>query len=154
MSTINYPIDQDKSIESWTLTTSADQIANFGKVYGIGELIPVNYNEILLKLIGLQIPYAPLREYVYIDSQKARAKLNNEEGNYVQSIALATAMIELYQYWKNIILPDFQYPLGVVTKMNSEMIPDNNTPPTSDFHLAITLKIQWFKIPPSPPAPK
>ena len=150
MSTINYPIDQDKSIESWTLTTQADQIATWGKVYGIGELIPVNYNEILIDVINLGIPFAPLREYVYIEKVQTRVKLNDEKTTPSQSIALATAMIELYLYWKNQILPDFSYPLGVVTLMSNEVVQDNAVPPASaGFHLVLKLKIQWFQIPPN-----
>ena len=144
---LNYPANQDTTIESWTLTTDAEQLLNFGKIYGIGELIPVNYNEILNELIALSIPYAPLREYVFVEKQWTRAQLVDEETQTKQSLALATAMIELYQYWKRQIIPTFGYPLGVVTLMSSEVIQDNDTPPTSNFHLVLTLKVQWFKIP-------
>ena len=151
MSTINYPIDQDKSIESWTLTTQADQIAAFGKVYGIGELVPVNYNEILTLILLAKIPYAPLREYVFISTKHGRTTLNNENIGLHQSTELSTAMIQLYLYWRDQILPDFNYPLGVVTLMSSEVIQDNAEPGTQAlFHLAITLKVQWFQIPPTP----
>ena len=148
---LNYPANQDTTIESWTLTTDADQLAEFGKIYGIGELLPVNYNEILTELIALNIPYAPLREYVYVEKPNSRAILNNETGNQAQSIALATAMVELYDFWKVEILPNFRYPLGVVTEMRSEVIKDSSIPPAlAQFHIVITLKITWFKIPPKP----
>lgn len=144
---LNYPANQDTTIESWTLTTDAEQLSYFGKIYGIGELIPVNYNDILTDLISLSIPFAPLREYVFVEKQWTRPQLVSEATNIKQSLALATAMIELYQYWKRQILPTFDYPLGVVTLMSSEVIQDNDTPPTSNFHLVIKFKVQWFKIP-------
>lgn len=145
---LNYPANQDTTIESWTLTTDADQLANFGKIYGIGELIPVNYNNILTELIALGIPYAPLREYVFIEAANTRGKINNEDGNLIQSNALASAMLELYEYWKNSILNDFGYPLGVVTLMSSEVLQDNEVAPiTAQFHLVLKFKIQWFKKP-------
>jgi hypothetical protein len=144
---LNYPANQDTTIESWTLTNDAEQLLQFGKIYGIGELIPVNYNEILTELIAGNITYAPLREYVFAEKQWTRSQIISENTNLKQSNALATAMLELYDYWLLRILPDFEYPLGVVTAMSSEVIQDNDTPPTSNFHLVITLKIQWFKVP-------
>jgi hypothetical protein len=141
---LNYPANQDTTIESFTLTNDAEQLAYFSKIYGIGELIPVNYNEILTELIALTIPYAPLREYVYVEKTNSRATLNNETASQTQSTALATAMLELYDFWKVEILPNFGYPLGVVTAMNSEAIHDTIG---TGFHLIVTLKIQWFKIP-------
>lgn len=146
---LNYPANQDTTIESWTLTTDADQLVNFGKIFGIGELLPVNYNNILTELIALNIPYAPLREYVYVTTATTRAKLVDEQGNLFQSNALASAMLELYEYWKNQILANFNYPLGVVTLMSSEVVQDGAVPPTAaGFHLVIKLKVQWFAIPP------
>lgn len=143
---LNYPANQDTTIESWTLTNDAEQLAFFGEIYGIGELLPVNYNEILTQLIALSIPYAPLREYVYIESKNTRSKINDEHVQTNQSEALATAMLQLYQYWKDAILPQFGYPLGVVTEMRSEVIQDNEVAPaTANFHVIITLKVQWFK---------
>lgn len=145
---LNYPANQDTTIESWTLTTDADQLVAFGKIYGIGELLPVNYNNILTELLSLGIPYAPIREYVYTQAQSSRSRLNDEDGNLIQSNALASAMIELYEYWKNEILPNFGYPLGVVTLMSSEVLQDNEVAPAvAQFHLVIKLKIQWFKTP-------
>jgi hypothetical protein len=140
---LNYPANQDATIESWTLTNDAEQLSYFGKIYGIGELIPVNYNEILNELIPASIPYAPLREYVFVDKTSSRINQNNETANQQQSTALATAMVELYDFWKTEILTNFGYPLGVVTEMRSESIHDNGT----GFHLIVTLKIQWFKVP-------
>jgi hypothetical protein len=140
---LNYPANQDTTIESWTLTNDAEQEAYFSKIYGIGELIPVNYNEILNELLALSIPYAPLREYVFVEKTSTRINQNNETVNQQQSTALATAMLELYEFWKVEILPNFGYPLGVVTEMRSESIHDNGT----GFHLIVTLKIQWFKVP-------
>ena len=143
---LNYPANQDTTIESWTLTSDAEQLSYYGKIYGIGELVPVNYNEILNDLIALSIPFAPLREYVLIDKQKTRPDLSDESINTIQSTVLATAMLQLYDYWKNQILPNFDYPLGVVTEMKSEVVQYNNPAPAEDFNLIITLKIQWFKI--------
>jgi hypothetical protein len=140
---LNYPANQDATIESWTLTNDAEQLAYFSKIYGIGELIPVNYNEILTELIAGSIPYAPLREYVFVEKTNTRLVQNNETANQTQSTTLATAMVELYDFWKTEILPNFGYPLGVVTAMTSEAIHDNGT----GFHLIVTLKIQWFKVP-------
>jgi hypothetical protein len=145
---LNYPANQDTTIESWTITNDAEQLAAYGKIYGIGELVPVNYNEILTELIAGNIPYAPLREYVFIEKQWTRTQIISEQTNVKQSNSLANAMLELYDYWLLQILPNFDYPLGVVTAMSSEVIQDNDTPPTSNFHLVITLKIQWFKLPP------
>ena len=148
---LNYPANQDTTIESWTLTTDADQLAEFGKIYGIGELLPVNYNEILTELLVLGIQYAPIREYVYVTTANTRGKLNNEDAELIQSNALATAMLELYEYWKKTILPDFGYPLGVVTLMSSEVLQDNEVAPiAAQFHLVLKFKIQWFKTLPKP----
>jgi hypothetical protein len=147
MSTINYPIDQDKSIETWTLTSSQAQMLYFEQVYGIAQCSPVNYNQILTQLLNLEIPFAPLREYVYISQKYSRATLNSENNNANQSEALATAMIQLTKYWIDQIIPNFGYPLGVVTEMSSEVIQDNEvSPAVADFHLVIRLKIQWFQV--------
>jgi hypothetical protein len=78
---LNYPANQDTTIESWTLTNDAEQFAYFGKIYGIGELIPVNYNEILTDLIAGNIPYAPLREYVFAEKQWTRTQIISENTN-------------------------------------------------------------------------
>ena len=147
---LNYPANQDTTIESWTLTTDADQLSYFGKIYGIGELLPVNYNNILTELIALSIPYAPIREYVFVEKATQRGKLNDEAGFTTQSLALSTAMLELYDYWKNSILSisGFEYPLGVVTLMSSEVIQDNEVAPAvANFHLVLKFKIQWFYLP-------
>jgi hypothetical protein len=145
---LNYPANQDTTIESWTITNNAAQLSYFGKIYGIGELVPVNYNQILTELIALTIPYAPLRDFIFIEKQWTRAQIINEQGDLKQSNALATAMLQLYDYWENKVLYVFDYPLGIVTAMTTEVVQDNEVAPTvAQFHLVITLKVQWFQIP-------
>ena len=147
---LNYPLDPDRSFESFLITTSADQQAVFGQVFSQNELVPMNYNKILQACVGGTLTYSPLREIIYVSDTNTFRFFRMESINNAQGTALKNAFIEAYNYWQRslLLIPQFQCPMGIVTEIVSTLLSDSSIPQiTNTFQLQIKLKINWLTIP-------
>lgn len=148
-----YPINPDTAVESFILTDYPTQEAYLGRSYNINELVPINYTKVTLACVNGVLTYAPLREYLHITTNPLKAnEISNETANDYQSINLKDALFEILKYWKTDLLgvPPLQCPLGVITEMTTNVIPNasgTDFPTGNRFNIVTKLKIEWYVIP-------
>lgn len=143
----SYPVNPDTSFESFIITSEAEQKFVFGKAYGIGDLVPVDYQKLMNGAwFNTYGNATPLREFSHISSQVDVSLLDDENAELYQSSNLKALLARVYQYWFSFVLAaPFKFPLGVVTDMKQNIISKDTL--TERYVIVDTIKITWFTIP-------
>jgi hypothetical protein len=147
-----YPLNPDTSFESFILTDEAAQKAIFGKTYGPSDLVPMNYQKILMACKAGTLSYAPLREFQCVAANLDINTFDTESASLIQSQYLRFTMLSLLSYWntKLALIAPFQCPLGIVTEMKTNSAFQNFDPldPSIIYlYTMVSFKINWFVIP-------
>jgi hypothetical protein len=147
---LQYPLNPDTSFESFTLTDEVAQKAIFGKTFSPNDLVPMNYQKIMLACKAGTLTYAPLREFSSIQSNVNDVG-STESGFKTQSIQLRSTLLQLLSYWNTAIalVAPFQCPLGIVTDIqqtNAFLRYDVDSDQWI-YNVQHTIKVNWFVVP-------
>jgi hypothetical protein len=143
----------DLAFESWIITDINQQKQSLGQVYNSSELVPLNYQKIFIANFYGNLPegaFPPVREFLNIQVAEDYGNINNEILNNIQGRALSETLGNLYEYWVDSLITNYQIPLGVVTEMKSSVSQDGGPSILGKFHVITTFKINWFVLPDNP----
>ena len=139
MSFSNYPFDQDKSFESFTLVDLAKQQLVYGKTYSQADLKPVNYAKLMADFVGGTLPFIPPREFLYTKSHP-EPDFNDENGYNLQGEALGKCLANVFQYYQQQMFP-LKVAMGVVTELRSYA---QHIAGATSIQIFVTAKVVWF----------
>jgi hypothetical protein len=149
---LNYPLNPDTSFESFFLSDLNEVQAVFGETYSQNELVPFNYQKLMLDYITGTIDSIPVRQLVCISNPIKWDEISDESTYKNQSKILGKSLGSAYTYWysKLLLIPVFQCPGGVVTEIKTVILPcSKQTDPLDEvdmYQIQITLKINWLTI--------
>jgi len=145
---LNYPLNPDTSFESFFFTDDAKVKLAFGETYSQSELVPINYQKIMLAVVsGALSQNVPVREFVSIYSPELSPDINASSLTNVQQFAFTAAITDLYNYWDIKLLNAGITKIvgGMVTEMTTKVVPAPLAIPADDvFQIVTTFKINWF----------
>jgi hypothetical protein len=145
---LNYPLNPDTSFESFFFTDDAKVTLALGKTYPQSELVPINYEKVMLRVVGgFLLENVPVREFVSIYQGEDATDINASSLTDVQQAAFSAALTNLYNYWDLKLLNGVKTKIvgGMVTEMTTKVvaaplaIPANNI-----FQIVTTFKVNWF----------
>lgn len=151
---LNYPLNPDTSFESFFFTDDAKVLLAFGKTYTQNQLVPVNYQKIMLRAVGgFLFENLPVREFVSIYTPELFTDINASAISDVQQAAFAAALTNLYNYWDLKLLNGVKTKIvgGMVTEMTTQVVAEPLSIGTAnEFQIVTTFKINWFVLPNNP----
>lgn len=144
MSSINYPFDQDKQFQSFIITDKTIVTSVLGKTFSQQDLVVPDYAKMNAEFIAGTLTFLPLKVYSYISDAYRNDFISDEKTNDYQSINIANAIKQLWNYWKDDIINNtkFQFPMGIVTDIQQVLHQDGGG--AGAFHIETKLFVTWF----------